>query len=85
MQDIAELRNLVRTARLGPATYENSSQSGINTDFGMTWSWMSEAIEAWGSDDGFNWYQSLVAPILVLADYRTGKVYKKPSTASPIS
>lgn len=54
-QDIAELRSLVQNARLGPATYENSSRSDINTEFGMTRSWMSEAIDAWVSDSRFDW------------------------------
>ncbi|OKL55691.1 hypothetical protein UA08_09045 [Talaromyces atroroseus] len=53
-QDITELRTLVQQARLGPVTFENSSRSDINTVFGMTRSWLSKAIEAWGSDDVFD-------------------------------
>lgn len=52
--EIAEIRNLVQKARLGPTTFENS-QAQTNTEFGLTQSWMNEAVKTWTSETAFNW------------------------------
>lgn len=52
--EIAELRSLVQKARLGPVTFENS-QGQTNKEFGLTRSWMNEAVKTWTSESAFNW------------------------------
>lgn len=52
--EIAELRSLVQKARLGPVTFENS-QAQTNKEFGLTRSWMNEAVKTWTSESAFNW------------------------------
>lgn len=57
--EIAGLRSLVQKARLGPVTFENS-QAETNRQFGLTRSWMSEAVKTWTSESAFNWSVSAV-------------------------
>ena len=52
--EIAELRSFVQKARLSPVTFENS-QARTNTEFGLTRSWMNEAVKTWTSESAFNW------------------------------
>lgn len=52
--EIAQLRSLVQNARLGPVTFENS-QAQTNKEFGLTRSWMDEAVKRWTSESAFNW------------------------------
>ncbi|KAJ9641439.1 hypothetical protein H2199_005409 [Coniosporium tulheliwenetii] len=51
---IAELKRLIQTARLGPETFENS-QPEPNAKYGLTSSWMKEAVRAWTDVSVFNW------------------------------
>ncbi|KAI9785228.1 MAG: hypothetical protein M1816_000476 [Peltula sp. TS41687] len=53
-QSIAELRRLVQMARLGPKTFENS-QPEPNTSYGLTSSWMEEAVRTWTDEAAFDW------------------------------
>lgn len=51
---IADLRNLIQQARLGPATYENTQ--GHNTGpNGLSQSWIKEALDTWASKSKFDW------------------------------
>jgi microsomal epoxide hydrolase len=53
-QAITELRHLVQVARLGPVTFENS-QPEPNTSYGLTRSWIKQAIQTWADESAFNW------------------------------
>uniref|UniRef100_A0A093VTQ5 Putative epoxide hydrolase n=1 Tax=Talaromyces marneffei PM1 TaxID=1077442 RepID=A0A093VTQ5_TALMA len=52
--EITELRSLAQRARLGPATFENT-RAQPNKEFGLTRSWMDEAVKTWTSESAFNW------------------------------
>lgn len=49
-EDLQDLKNLVRSAKLGPKTYENMRSDG---NFGLTYEWMSNAKAHW--ENQFNW------------------------------
>uniref|UniRef100_A0A093VMH7 Putative epoxide hydrolase n=1 Tax=Talaromyces marneffei PM1 TaxID=1077442 RepID=A0A093VMH7_TALMA len=51
--EITELRSLAQRARLGPATFENT-RAQPNKEFGLTRSWMDEAVKTWTSESAFN-------------------------------
>lgn len=53
-QAIAELKRLVHMARLGPETFGNS-QAEPNTKYGLTRSWIEEAVRTWTDESAFNW------------------------------
>ena len=48
-QKLQDLEDLLRLAKLGPKTYENSGG-----DFGVSYQWMSDAKEYWAKT--FDWY-----------------------------
>jgi hypothetical protein len=48
--DIQDFMNVLRSAKLGPKTYENMRLDG---EFGITYEWMSKAKAHWETQ--FNW------------------------------
>ncbi|KAF2462450.1 putative epoxide hydrolase [Lineolata rhizophorae] len=51
---LTELRSLVNAAELGPETCENV-WPGAASKYGLTHSWMKEAVQNWGDETLFNW------------------------------
>ena len=47
---LTELKTLVRLAKLGPRTYENSQSDRL---YGVTWDWMNVLQKQWVND--FDW------------------------------
>lgn len=49
-EQLTELKTLVKLAKLGPRTHENSQSDFL---YGVTWVWMKELKEQWVND--FDW------------------------------